>query len=292
MLKLFCRVAVLLVVALAVMSVAPALAQDGGAKQYTLKLTSKAVAPKDMQREDVGAPGDSVGDRFAASAVLFDESGAKRAGQLDMAGVTTDPADEPDEKFTNQTATTIFSFDDDGSTLISMGLVFADPKTGQEIAMSTPVHRAIVGGTGKYAGANGVYSVVNDGKVWSYTLTFTTPAATAGFANMTNPASSNCVKQGGKVVIEKRGDGGEYGVCVFEENRQCEEWALMRGDCPVGGLKVTGWVTDAARYCGITAGNYTVTGSSNTDKEQGTCAFKNGKTCDVWDYFNGKCSAQ
>jgi putative hemolysin len=32
---------------------------------------------------------------------------------------------------------------------------------------------------------------------------------------------------------------GQYGVCFFEDNRQCEEWALLRGDCPVGGKKVT-----------------------------------------------------
>jgi putative hemolysin len=42
-----------------------------------------------------------------------------------------------------------------------------------------------------------------------------------------NPASVDCVKKGGKVVIEKRGDGGEYGICLFEGNRQCEEWAML-----------------------------------------------------------------
>jgi predicted metal-dependent phosphoesterase TrpH len=35
-------------------------------------------------------------------------------------------------------------------------------------------------------------------------------------------------------------DGGEYGICVFEDNRQCEEWALFRGECPAGGRKATG----------------------------------------------------
>ncbi len=90
----------------------------------------------------------------------------------------------------------------------------------------------------------------------------------------------------------KAGDGSEYGVCTFIDNMQCEEWALFRGDCPVGGIKITGYVTPAAVYCAITAGQYTVTGQSNTEQEQGTCAFKNGKTCDVWDYWNGKCSSE
>jgi len=105
-----------------------------------------------------------------------------------------------------------------------------------------------------------------------------------------NPASENCVKQGGTLVIKKRGDGGEYGVCMFEDNRQCEEWALLRGDCPVGGRKITGYVTPAAQYCVITGGEYKITGNNNTDQEQGTCTFKNGQTCDAWDYFGGKCN--
>lgn len=105
-----------------------------------------------------------------------------------------------------------------------------------------------------------------------------------------NPASENCIQEGGKLVIQKRGDGGEYGVCLFEDNRQCEEWAMFRGECPIGGIKVTGYVTTASQYCAITGGEYTVTGNSGASDEQGSCAFKNGTTCDVWEYFNGTCS--
>ena len=70
---------------------------------------------------------------------------------------------------------------------------------------------------------------------------------------------------------------------------QCEEWALLRGDCPVGGVKVTGYVTPAARYCAITGGEYAVTGNSGADDEQGACTFKDGPQCDAWDYYDGKC---
>lgn len=119
-----------------------------------------------------------------------------------------------------------------------------------------------------------------------------TPAPTGGQSSqIANPASQNCIQKGGTLSIETRGDGGQYGVCMFEDNRQCEEWAMFRGECPVGGIKVTGYVTPAARYCAITGGTYAVTGNSNTDNEQGTCTFKNGKACDVWDYYNGKCSS-
>ncbi|MEZ4583733.1 MAG: hypothetical protein R3A10_19215 [Caldilineaceae bacterium] len=54
---------------------------------------------------------------------------------------------------------------------------------------------------------------------------------------------------------------------------QCEEWALMRGECPDGGVKVTGYATDAARFCAITGGEYTVTDESG-DQEQGTCTAR------------------
>lgn len=115
----------------------------------------------------------------------------------------------------------------------------------------------------------------------------TTPQPAAQIAN---PASVNCSKQGGTLVIQKRGDGGEYGVCMFEDNRQCEEWAMFRGECPVGGVRITGYITLAAQYCAITGGTYQVTGNSNTDREQGTCTFKNGQTCNAGDYFAGRCN--
>ncbi len=108
---------------------------------------------------------------------------------------------------------------------------------------------------------------------------------------MPNPASVHCVKKGGRVVIEKRGDGGEYGICLFEDNRQCEEWALFRGNCPVGGIKVTGYATPAGQYCAITGGQYTITANSNKENEQGTCSFKSGAKCDAWEYYDGRCSA-
>jgi len=107
-----------------------------------------------------------------------------------------------------------------------------------------------------------------------------------------NPASENCLKLGGKLVIEKRGDSGEFGVCLFEDNLQCEEWALYRGECPVGGRKITGYTTEAARYCAITGGEYHITANGGTDQETGTCNFKNNRACQAADYYNGKCTAE
>lgn len=104
-----------------------------------------------------------------------------------------------------------------------------------------------------------------------------------------NPASTHCIGKGGTLSIEKRPDGGEYGVCVFADNRQCEEWALFRGQCPVGGVKVTGYVTSAGRFCAITGGTYAVTANSGAADERGTCSFTNGTSCDAAEYYSGRC---
>lgn len=107
---------------------------------------------------------------------------------------------------------------------------------------------------------------------------------------MANPASVNCIKKGGQIRIEKDGTGSEYGVCLFEDNRQCEEWALYRGGCRAGGIKVTGYITNAARYCAIRGGKYSVTTQQTLVlPEQGTCALPGGRICDAQKWFSGDC---
>ncbi len=95
---------------------------------------------------------------------------------------------------------------------------------------------------------------------------------------------------GGTPKNETRPDGGQYGVCYFGDNYVCEQWALMHGECPVGGVKVTGYNTPAARYCVITGGTYTVIGVTNTDQEAGSCTLPSGKVCDANEYYAGACS--
>ncbi len=108
-------------------------------------------------------------------------------------------------------------------------------------------------------------------------------------SQLANPASVGCIEKGGTLRLEQRPDGGQYGVCTFVDNYQCEEWALFRGECPAGGLRVTGYVTQAARYCAITGGRYTVDANSGTADEQGTCALASGTSCDAGAYLAGSC---
>jgi putative hemolysin len=103
-------------------------------------------------------------------------------------------------------------------------------------------------------------------------------------AQVANPASQRCIQEGGTLQIEQRPDGGQFGVCAFTDNRLCEEWAMFRVECPVGGLRVTGYLTPAARYCVITGGHYADADDS--------CALPGGKTCDAAAYFAGTCTRQ
>jgi putative hemolysin len=55
-------------------------------------------------------------------------------------------------------------------------------------------------------------------------------AETGASANMPNPASVYCEQQGGRVEMHTDPDG-TYGVCVFDDGSECEEWAYYRGEC-------------------------------------------------------------
>ena len=109
-------------------------------------------------------------------------------------------------------------------------------------------------------------------------VTTQTVKTTVGLAN---PASVNCEAKGGTLKIEKYEDGGEYGVCYFEDNRQCEEWALFRNECPVGGRKITGYDTKEQIFCAITGGE--------VDMNKKTCT-KAGKVCNTVKYYTGGCN--
>lgn len=100
---------------------------------------------------------------------------------------------------------------------------------------------------------------------------------------LANPASSNCITNGGTLEIRKS-KIGEYGVCLFEDNRQCEEWALLRGECPIGGLKITGYQSEAEIYCAITGGQL-----EGLDTDTPMCKRVDGTLCNAQANFDGEC---
>lgn len=100
---------------------------------------------------------------------------------------------------------------------------------------------------------------------------------------LANPASVNCKETGGTTVI-KDGPNGQYGLCEFADNMACEEWALYRGDCPVGGVKTTGYDTISEMYCAWIGGETLAVANPN-------CKLPNGTICTDEAVYNGTCSS-
>ncbi|POR50552.1 hypothetical protein B0G62_10843 [Paraburkholderia eburnea] len=53
-------------------------------------------------------------------------------------------------------------------------------------------------------------------------------------AALANPASVNCIRNGGTLQIVQTAEG-QSGLCKLPNGRQCEEWALLRGECQSAG---------------------------------------------------------
>jgi putative hemolysin len=52
---------------------------------------------------------------------------------------------------------------------------------------------------------------------------------------MANPASVNCVNNGGKVDIRHDLSGNEIGYCILPDGSECDEWAFYNGECKGSG---------------------------------------------------------
>lgn len=54
-----------------------------------------------------------------------------------------------------------------------------------------------------------------------------------GGIGMANPASVYCTEQGYTLEM-RQNENGEYGVCIFPDGSECEEWAYFRNECQPG----------------------------------------------------------
>ena len=50
-------------------------------------------------------------------------------------------------------------------------------------------------------------------------------------SGLPNPASKHCVDQGYELEIRADEAGNQYGVCIFPDGSECEEWEFFRGEC-------------------------------------------------------------
>ncbi|MFH0970636.1 MAG: DUF333 domain-containing protein [Candidatus Diapherotrites archaeon] len=48
-----------------------------------------------------------------------------------------------------------------------------------------------------------------------------------------NPASVNCINQGGTLNIITDEEGAQQGMCTLPNGKTCEEWAYYRGECGI-----------------------------------------------------------
>jgi putative hemolysin len=55
--------------------------------------------------------------------------------------------------------------------------------------------------------------------------------STSPAGGLPNPASKYCVDQGYRLEIRSDEAGNQYGVCIFPDGSECEEWAFFRGEC-------------------------------------------------------------
>jgi hypothetical protein len=120
----------------------------------TLTVLTKS---RDAKVVDLKPQGPTHGDMRVVNAPLYNESGKKKIGHLDLYCVTTDPADEPSEKANMVECTYTYTLP---SGEISVQGVSALPTLR---GLPPKAVDAISGGTGKYAGVRGEASIKTRG---------------------------------------------------------------------------------------------------------------------------------
>ena len=111
------------------------------------------------------------------------------------------------------------------------------------------------------------------------TSTFTpepteTPSPTPteqGLIGMANPSSVYCSGLG-YTEVTRETDAGQYGVCIFPDESECDSWDFLAGRCGA-----------ERSYC-VQQG-YKLRPGENV----GTCVFDDGSSCDEYQYFQGQC---
>jgi putative hemolysin len=102
-----------------------------------------------------------------------------------------------------------------------------------------------------------------------------------------NPASVYCEEQGGTIDVREDADGNQYGICIFDDGSECDEWAFFRGECAPGGSEPAGIANPASVYCEEQGG--TIDMRTNDAGAYGVCVFDDGSECDEWAFFRGEC---
>jgi hypothetical protein len=132
-------------------------------RNSTLTVLTKTREAKVVDLEPQGS---SHGDMRIVNAPLYNESGKKKVGRLDLFNVLTDPADEPSEKAHMVEGTYTYTLP--GGEISAQG-VTPFPKLAGLPFRSVD---AISGGTGRYAGVRGEVRVETRGNKVTSTFRF------------------------------------------------------------------------------------------------------------------------
>jgi putative hemolysin len=62
-----------------------------------------------------------------------------------------------------------------------------------------------------------------------------TTAADDNTTGIANPAAVYCEKQGYRLEMRTDPGGNQYGLCIFPDGSECDEWAYFRGECGPAG---------------------------------------------------------
>jgi len=118
---------------------------------------------------------------------------------------------------------------------------------------------------------------------------------TTEMAGLPNPASVYCEDQGGTVEIRTDAAGNQYGICVFDDGSECDEWAFYRGECAPGEGQVPeplgpqpGLANPASEFCEEQGGRLEI--RDEAGGEAGYCIGPNGVECPEWAFFYGECT--
>lgn len=123
------------------------------------------------------------------------------------------------------------------------------------------------------------------------------PATPTPEPNLPNPASVYCEENGATVEMRQDAAGGQYGVCVFPDQSECDEWAYYRGDCKPGDSLQPSSPTPAdaahvanpaSRYCEENGGTVEFRQDASGGVT-GVCVFPDDTECEEWAYYRAEC---
>ena len=119
-------------------------------------------------------------------------------------------------------------------------------------------------------------------------------SSNSGSSQIANPASVNCLQKGGRLDLRTTSDNGQYGVCIFKDGSECEEWAFLRSECAPSSSSTPSpsnpqIANPASAFCEQNGGKLEIRTAAD-GSQSGVCVFTDGSECDEWAFFKGECA--